>query len=91
MDGLQIACGSVPAVGFTLNVTSQVYQSESGASELHSGPFNLEEEVQSITRSSTWYTYLYRGYAYRLFPPHGTPAPCRGHFSTACSLDIPQG
>lgn len=59
MDGLQIACGSVPAVGFTLNVTA-VYQSESGASELHSGLRVLEEEVQSITRSSTWYT-IYTG------------------------------
>ena len=59
MDGLQIACGLVPTAGFTLNVTA-VYQSESGASELHSGLGVLEEQVRSITRSSTWYT-IYTG------------------------------
>ena len=72
MDGLQIACGSVPIVGFTLNVTA-VYQSESGASEHHSGLGVLEE--QSITRSLTWYMIYTRGMSIVYF----LPTECRLH------------
>ena len=74
MDGLQIACGSAPIVGFTLNITA-VYHSESGASEQHSGLGVLEEQVQSITRSLTWYMIYTGGISIVYF----LPMECRLH------------
>ena len=74
MDGLQIACGSAPIVGFTLNITA-VYHSESGASEQHSGLGVLKEQVQSITRSLKWYMIYTGGISIVYF----LPMECRLH------------